>query len=326
MQLKLLQALLIIALVSSSFAIPHEANAEKTSSDRLESKSLEQKNELLRKKKRFDNLSAEEQQRLRELHEKITTNPDAGRLKQTLVRYNEWLKTLDPIQQAELQGLSMEDRIAKIKELCQRQDERTLRAFAELKLPQEDIRKIFMWMENFISSHEEEILAAMPPRYKTQYKNAQPVQRRALLRGAFIRGIPRREVPIPNQEDVEMLLSRVTPRTREVITIEPEARQKILNWFAEIAVFRKMRPVSDEELRQFYREILSDQQRTELDDLPVEERQMKLRQLYYRYRQERASDRNQQPPTFRDRLNNPNVRVMDKTRSADDRISPNTRP
>ena len=62
----------------------------------------DQKQELRRKKFRFDELSAEEQQHLRELHHSIVTDPNAEELVDTVTRYNRWLANLDASERSDL--------------------------------------------------------------------------------------------------------------------------------------------------------------------------------------------------------------------------------
>ena len=62
---------------------------------RIQQMTPNQKDDLRRKKNRFDELTPEEQQKLRDLHVAITSDPNTKELIDTLTQYNRWLKTLD---------------------------------------------------------------------------------------------------------------------------------------------------------------------------------------------------------------------------------------
>ena len=65
---------------------------------------------LLQKKRRFDDLSAEEQTRLRQIHEEC--RPTAPQeLQQVLERYYDWLRTLTPLERAEVLSLPADKRL-----------------------------------------------------------------------------------------------------------------------------------------------------------------------------------------------------------------------
>src|SRR4051794_4123250 len=84
---------------------------------RLEQMTPDQKEDLSRKKLRFDELSAAEKQRLRDLHVSITTDPNAKELSDTVTRYTRWLANLDPADRSTLLDIKdPEQRIARIKE------------------------------------------------------------------------------------------------------------------------------------------------------------------------------------------------------------------
>src|SRR6478736_2283673 len=88
-----LPALIAMLIVASNFgSLP--ATADPPTRASIENKSPEEKAALLQKKERFDNLSPEEQDRLRALNTAITTSEQAPALLSTLDRYHEWLKSL----------------------------------------------------------------------------------------------------------------------------------------------------------------------------------------------------------------------------------------
>lgn len=258
---------------------------------KIHSASAAQTNDLYRREQRFYALSREEQDRLRKLHAQIEKHPQSARLLETLRRYNEWLKTLDPVQQAELQGLAPGDRIEKIKELRQRDDQRLYPIFNNKRLSESDMRAIVGWLERFIVSHQDEILAALPTPAKTQIRNADPRQRRFMLRSAYMRGIERRDVPIPGPDEIAELKEMVSDEAREILD-RPESKQKILKWFAETGSLKRVPRVDDDQLRKFYQDDLTEEQRQQVDNMSVDERKFKLRQMYFQHQRATRDDSN----------------------------------
>src|SRR5262245_24292671 len=86
--------------------------------ERIKQMSPDQKDDLRRKKLRFDELSPDEKQRLRDLHASINGDPNAVDLSDTVTRYARWLSTLDATDRSTLLDIKdPEQRIARIKEL-----------------------------------------------------------------------------------------------------------------------------------------------------------------------------------------------------------------
>ena len=84
---------------------------------RLSAMSAEQLEQLWRKKSSFDLLSPQEQDRLRRLDRAIHAEPNAEHLIQTLRDYQEWLSSFRSVEQANLQDMPNDKRIAEMKSL-----------------------------------------------------------------------------------------------------------------------------------------------------------------------------------------------------------------
>ena len=109
-----------------------------TSAARLQQMTPDQKDDLRRKKLRFDELSTEDKQRLRDLHQSITSDANSRELLDTAVGYNRWLATLDATERSLL--LDIKDpysRIERIKELIQQQEARRFQQYFT-NLPEKD--------------------------------------------------------------------------------------------------------------------------------------------------------------------------------------------
>src|SRR5436309_2734094 len=127
------------------------------SAARLEKMTADQKDDLRRKKSRFDALSPAEQQKLRELHASIASDPSSKELLETVKSYNRWLATLDSVERSTLLDIKdPEERIARIKTLMQQQEERRFREFAG-NLPEEDRIAVYKWLGEWAVAHADEI-------------------------------------------------------------------------------------------------------------------------------------------------------------------------
>ena len=68
-----------------------------------------------RNQERFKQLPKQEQDRLRAMHDSISKTPDGEQLRQVMLRYHEWLKTLPAGERFDLLSLPPEKRIEQIK-------------------------------------------------------------------------------------------------------------------------------------------------------------------------------------------------------------------
>src|SRR5206468_12011498 len=129
---------------------------------RLEKMTADQKEDLRRKKLRFDGLSSDEQQKLRDLHASITSDSSSQELLETVKSYNRWLATLDSSERSTLLDIKdPQQRIARIKELMQQQEERRFRDYAG-NLPEEDRSAIYKWLSEWAVAHADEIREQLP--------------------------------------------------------------------------------------------------------------------------------------------------------------------
>jgi hypothetical protein len=262
--------------------------------ERIENMSAEEISELVRKKKRFESLSPEQQRRLRQLHHQISRDPRAEQLRQTLVHYHEWLKTLTPAQQAGLQGLPPVQRIARIKEL---REERHFRILSDTKLSPDDAQQVIFWAGRYVMRHQDLILSWMPLEFQRRvHETDDPQQRRRMVFVALARRGPDQKLPLPEPNEIKMLMNRLSPGARELFTNEPQMTHKIMRWLDELSTTRRMPPVKDEELRRFFSEVLSDEERQRLDLLPGTEKKFELTRMYYRHMRKSLPLKNRFPP------------------------------
>lgn len=262
---------------------------------RLETMSAQEREELMRKRNRFYDLPLEEQQRLRQFHQEVTTAPDAQKLQAVMARYHDWLKTLQPGERAELRGLPPDKRIVRIKQLLENQALQRFRQLTESKLEPADAQQIFQWLREYVTRHEDELVQSMPPNEQNAYREAIDPRFKGFL---LTRALLRQDVEKLNisNEEVADLLARLSPSARSLLPkeTEPQQRNRLIRTWIDVALFsvwwRERRPVSDDELTQFLENELSDRDREYLDGLPTAMFRREAERLYYFYksRKERA--------------------------------------
>jgi hypothetical protein len=252
----------------------------------------EKKEELLRKKQRFDDLQPEEQNRLRELHASIKGDAHAEQLEQTMARYNQWLATLTSPQRAALTDIAdPAERIVRIKELMQQQAEQRFREFLP-NLPDEERKVINKWVGDFVTAHEEDIRKLMRPEWREKVAESHNDEaRRRNLAMNWGWQFRRREpgTPVPTAEEFEQLFKALSAETRREIdqtATAPKERQALLEELVRRATFSRFLPqVGREELLKFYTDMKADDSRRErLEPLEGDALYRELHGMYIRER------------------------------------------
>jgi hypothetical protein len=243
-----------------------EAHAE-----RLKKLSADEKEDLRRKKNRFDELHAAEQQRLRDLHASITSDPQAQELAKTVKNYHRWLATLDSAQRIAVQDeKDPTKRIAKIKEVLQAQEERRFREFVRdfsESLQPDDKETFYKWFGDFVERHEKHIVKHMPDDVRRRYSEAKEADDSKRRRDQLMRSwsYQYREnesvTPAPTAEDIGKLLASLSEKARQPF-FAPEQRQSRVIVFMRAAAFSRSVPqVSKDELMKFYASLKPDDPR-----------------------------------------------------------------
>lgn len=269
-------ALLTVGLAGSSIA------DRGRDADRLQKLPPEQKEELLRKKERFDSLSDEEKRKLRELHDSITKSQDAPELEKVMTRFCDWLKTLSSGQRAELLDLPPAKRIARIKEIMGQQEAARFKEYTG-NLPENDRDRIYKFLEEFVAEHEDRIKERMPRDMRDRLRHLDEEARKRMLVGALQNRRNDSDMPFPAREDFEKLLQSLSPETQKQLeqARTPEEKQERTRELVRAAIWSRMfPPVSEEELRKFYTG-LPVEARERLEPLDPEQMNRELRRMYY---------------------------------------------
>lgn len=256
---------------------------------RLEAMSAEEKEQLQRKKERFEALSESEQMRLRELHASVASDPDSDELLAVMSSYHAWLKTLSSAVRAELLSLPPEKRIERIKELKQEQERQRFREFAN-NLPERDMNVVYSWIEEFIGRHEAEFLERTPSEFRHRLEQQSESDRRKSLVAGLIWRRWDDDSPKPSEKDVSELLPRLSEETRKEVARAATKEEKLLvvRALVRAAVLSKVfPPISDEQRQQVFAK-LSSVERERLEQMAPE---MMRRELTRRYHAEQFRER-----------------------------------
>jgi hypothetical protein len=261
--------------------------------DRVARMSAAEKRDLQQKQDRFYQLAPDEQDRLRRLHQSVSNDSQADRLRGVMERYTSWLKTLPSGQRADLLSLKKNDRVAEIKRLIEEQEKRRLRSLVAHELSDEDLAAIIKWLDDFVRRRESDILAKMPSMLKERFQRSDdPKERGMLLYMMAMRPGPRRDgqrgdMLRPDAEDIERLKSSLSPKAQQ--ELQKAQRAGRLNELAQqwmrAAMYRKLVPrVDRDKLKQFYHELPSEE-RERLENLPPQAMISELTRRYHAHRQ-----------------------------------------
>jgi hypothetical protein len=259
---------LVVATASGWSHCAADDSAENAA--RLEKLSPEEKEALLKKKRRFDDLSEPEKSQLRELHRGIMSDADAEALSETVVRYNRWLRSLDPPQRADLLDIrDPAERIAKIKELMQQQEERRFREFIRdeaAHLSSEDKETFFRWFGDFVMRHQESIVRHLPRELRDRLSSLpdEIARRRELMRGWSIQySRHENDTPVPSQNDIDQLLAKLSAEARKPFASADTRAARVIEFMRAAAFSRLVPQVTRDELLKFYAGMKSDDPRRE---------------------------------------------------------------
>jgi len=270
-------------------AKPAVADDYTTNASRLQQMTPEQKDDLRRKKIRFDELNDDEKKRLRDLHEEIAQDPNAKELQSTVTAYNRWLATLDSTERSQLLDIKdPEARIERIKELMHQQETRRFQQYS-INLPEKDRETLFKWLEDFVVAHGGDIVERLPGDAK----------RRELFR-SWQRHRRQFNLPWPSSDEHAQLIKRFSTETQKMLdssaaselTKEPDdqrtpERQQALHQrkveeLVRTAYYSRMFPqISQAELLKYYAAMKSDDpRRRQLEGKEGEELRRELQKMY----------------------------------------------
>ncbi len=289
---------------------------------KVESLSPAAKEALLERYRRFVRLEPSEQERVRRLQAALAADPQGAELRQVMLHYYDWLKTLPPYQQAELRELAPAARVQQVKRLLEWQAQRRGKAPALAEslrdyrlgrglvqpagkrgawLSPQDIEGLLQWFERYVARHADQILRMLPEPQRQQLsrelaQTKDPLRRHELLIAMWLRWQLDNpgKVPPPDAQDLADLRSHLSPDTRRRLEQRPLPEQWrllssviplfVLQQYAARRMDGAFPAVTEEELAQFFEKELKPMQRDQLLNLPAEDMARELWRMYLRWK------------------------------------------
>lgn len=229
--------------------------------------------ELRARKERFDQLSEATRDQLRKLHCDLAQHPDREQLVAVMTRFLAWTKRLDERVRADLLDKPVDERF---QEVCRLRSEESGQAGV---LSPADARKFEVWFRGIAEAKADQIQSSLNQlRSSSRSPRVQPLEsasHEAKLRFLVIAS-ERLAREIISDSDLQTLKDSLSPLGSKLVSNLNRSR-----------VVRSLvvHPASDSELRKYFLEGLSEDQRADLERLPEEEMKRQLRRLFMQSRQ-----------------------------------------
>ncbi|MGO9112250.1 MAG: hypothetical protein ACLP9L_23730 [Thermoguttaceae bacterium] len=273
-QRKLLGCLVIAALLAASLGAMETLSQRRR---QVEEMSAEQLDELFRSEQQFHDLSPQDKQRIRDLHDQIELAPDRDKLRATMNRYCKWFETQPPFRRAKLldKKQTTKDRIAIVKEFLKRPAGPT----KDIHLGDKNRRVLAAWLDRYTAEHGPGLIVSMTQSHPGIAK-LPPDRQQAVLREMLLRrwqsADPNGQMPIAGPER-DRLLAALTSELRAKLEVEKPGEQAriIGGWLRETASHEL-----DEQLVDFFENSINDEERDRLMSLPSDEMYKSLSDQY----------------------------------------------
>lgn len=259
---------------------------------------VDEKAALAAKYERFQRLPEAEQKRLNELAEGLTTGGDAPAVLRTMRDYLQWKAKLSPQQSALFVGLEAEDRLKKVEQFVGEQ-----RVFAAQELSDADAKVIMAWLEQQVKTHQEKLLENLPGTVRERFELMGARERSWAL---MYYVMSQQRGPGPSRFDLvtpaalEELRGKLSPPAQARWAAAERARddgddpKTLLAEWIRTAIERTVgyrgvgatasARIDELELRKFFENELSENERQRLMALRPDEMQSELRREYLRKR------------------------------------------
>jgi hypothetical protein len=232
---------------------------------------------LRAKYNRYRELSDDERRKLRELAADVARQPDAGRLQETMLLYQEWLGGLPPAQQFELRTLPPEDRTRTAKEWVERtRDDALLTLTAdELKAFTQKVRgPLEELLRSTADGMHDGDRDRRPRGGPPPFPSVGQLRRELTLQFA-------RDVALPGKFQ-SVVIAALPQHARDPFQqLAPREKiERFMTWMRQAEAIRGNIP--QQELERFFAEELDAETRAELLSLSPSEMEQALRQRYRR--------------------------------------------
>lgn len=237
---------------------------------------------LRAKYNRFRALPAEQQGRLRQLHEEISASEDAEQLRQTMRQYQQWLGGLPASEQYELRELTADKRVNQILRMLQQHA-----LNKSLELTPEELQLFFQNVKSQLEREREKILEEMSRSERARFEKLSGNEQRKDLIRKLMRNSWR------GGKRFSILVKELIPEEKyeafRKLSLE-EKRRRFAGWMWEAHLQeRPNRPrygrrnsgeIPEQELEQYFTEELDAASIERLLALPREKMQQQLQRRY----------------------------------------------
>lgn len=231
---------------------------KKTQLESLDSVQLEA---LRRRILKYEQLSDAQRSHVDLIHKQLNEHPDGAELRAVMQRYYRWLKVLDEKSRRELLDLKPADRIARICELRQQQNEESFGRVGASKLPDKDANWVYEWTMLMVESKRDridqlldsdEIKERLPDTIRSLVSKPAITARRSNYRFRLLVEHAPEYARALAFEDFEKLRKGLSVDSLKIIDAYSgeEQQQLILQWFKQAS--DENNRVTDEKLYQFW--------------------------------------------------------------------------
>ncbi len=254
--------------------------------ERVEKMNDAEKAELLRKFKQFNGLDAAEQAKLRKLNEEIEKDPEAKDLTSVMDGYSKWLETLPAYERAELQSMPPKERVEWIKKRLQEENER----WQPHGLAAKDVESLRVWLRGYAEKKKEAFAEKLTKEQRDRIESGIKAEFRSTVIASLALwskgGNPFGDLSEAEIAEVECKLSA---EAREQLKGKNAGEKKkiVREWlgpifFQQFVARRDFHSAFDEDQLAKFFEKLPEDQRNRLLNLPVDQMQRQLFQMYVR--------------------------------------------
>lgn len=232
---------------------------------------------------RFHDLPTKKQESLRQIHRELESDEDRDQLLQTMFIYEQWLDGLDPSEQYELRDMPADERVRLVaREMERMADSRSFDLSDEqLKALFEEVKP---YIQRVIRENADDFRKAVMARSgrDPQRFDGLPMRNKSMFVFLYAMRNSREEMRKFIDTVVDALPEEMQDDFRG---LPPGKRQEVIvSWFRRYHTqangSRRPGKVSEQELEEFFVEVLEPKERERLLALPREEMQRQLRRMY----------------------------------------------
>ncbi len=262
---KLLGLVALVAVLAASLGAVESLSQRRR---RVEAMSAEQLDGLLRAEQQFHALSPQDQQRIRDLHDQIESDPDRDRLLATMNRYSKWLNSQSLLRRDKLdRQMTLDERVKTVRDFIAKPEG----PGKEILLDAKSRQFLVTWLDRYTTEHGNRFTEGKEgPRPGSP--SLSPDRQKRVLRvtalGRWKQSGPKGPMPIADPE-MARLRAGLSPEVRTKLEAKTPVEQAriIAEWLQETATGEL-----DEELADFFvSSAIDDDERDRLMSLSSDE-------------------------------------------------------